>query len=221
MSSARLLCFAGVLAVSALSLHAGSVTVPVDAKAMPWLWDNAALNTSYQFGVQDGTAPTVVSGGVSFVPGTTLVITYLSGLTDAFGGAPVVDGKGYGVDPPSPFPFDASDTPGSTGQFFPSLYMDSGSYPIYLNALVGAFVDAGGNILPPPFVINNGPTSVVVPVGAVALQLGINDDFFGDNQGALSANIRDASAVPEPSAFLLLGFPLALTALAHRRRQPR
>src|SRR6185295_14689452 len=129
-------------------------------------------------------------------PGTHLLISYLSGLTGAFpGDPPVVDGIGYGPNPPSPFVFDASDNVGNSGHVFPSFYMSP--YPIYLNALVATFADASGNIVGTPFAVNNGPIDVVVPVGATRLQFGFNDDIFADNSGSLNVQVSDA--VPEPS----------------------
>lgn len=206
-------------AALAFSLQAASVAVTVDSQAMPWLWDTVSLNTTRPFGLQDGTLPTVVdsSSGISFAPGGTLTITYLSGLTSAFfGRPPEVDGQGYGPNPPSPFEFDANDNPGSSGQPQPSLYMSP--YPIYLNTLVGTFADSSGNIVGTPFAVFNGPASVLVPLGASRLQLGINDDIFADNTGSLDVNVAGPNVVPEPSSFLLLGSSIlaALAALKYR-----
>jgi hypothetical protein len=210
-------------AALALSLHAASITVSVDGLAMPWLWDTVSLNTASPFGVQDGIGPTVVdsSSGISFAAGGTLTITYLSGLTSAFGGAPVVDGQGYGPNPPSPFEFDANGNPGSSGQPFPSLYMSP--YPIYLNTLVGTFADSAGNIVGTPFAVFNGPLSVLVPLGATRLQLGVNDDIYADNTGSLDVNVAGPDIVPEPSSFLLMGSSIltALAALKVRGRSAR
>jgi hypothetical protein len=211
-----------LLGTCVVSLHAASVTVPVSSLAQPWLWDNTSLNTAFQFGIQDGAGPTIVdsSSGISFSPGNILTITYIRGLTSAFGGSPVVDGEGYGPNPPSPFEFDANNNPGSSGQPFPSFYMDPLTYPIYLNTLVGTFADAGGNIVGTPFAIFNGPLSVAVPVGAVQLQLGINDDVFADNTGELEVNVADA-AVPEPGTMLLLGSAAVMAGLFKFRKPVR
>ncbi|MHB8744169.1 MAG: hypothetical protein ACYC9L_13720 [Sulfuricaulis sp.] len=59
------------------------VTVSVDSQAMPWLWDTTSLNTTSQFGVQDGVGPALVdaSSGIDFTGGGGITITYLSGLT--------------------------------------------------------------------------------------------------------------------------------------------
>jgi hypothetical protein len=190
---------------------------------MPWLWDTVSLNTASPFGVQDGSGPAVVdsSSGVSFAPGSILTITYLSGLTSAFGGAPVVDGQGYGPNPPSPFEFDANNNLGNSGQPFPSLYMLP--YPIYLNTLVATFADASGNIVGTPFAVFNGPLSVLVPLGATQLQLGVNDDIFADNTGSLSVSVADANTAPEPSGSVLIGSALlaAWAGLKYRNRSVR
>ncbi len=221
MIYSRILRFVLLPAALAFSLQAGSVTVNVDSTAMPWLWDTVSLNTASPFGILDGIGPTVVdsSSGLSFASGGTLTITYLRGLTSAFGGAPVVDGEGYSPNPPSPFEFDADGNPGSSGQPFPSLYMSP--YHIYLNTLVGTFADSSGNIVGTPFAVFNGPLSVLIPVGATRLQLGINDDIFADNTGSLAVRVTDSGAVPEPSSFVLLGSSILAALAAFRYRDRR
>jgi hypothetical protein len=223
MIHSRVLTLATLFTVSAFSLPAGTLTVTVSSTAMPWLWDTTSLNAAFQYGLQDGTGPTTIdsSSGISFAPGGTLMITYLDGLTSAFGGAPEVTAEGYGPNPPSPFVYDASNNLGSSGQLFPSFYMDPAAYPIYLNTLVGTFTDLAGNIVGTPFAVFGGPLSVVVPVGAAQLQLGINDDVFSDNTGALLVQVTgpDAASVPEPASLLLLGSAFALAGMIQYRPQ--
>jgi hypothetical protein len=215
----RMLNLVVIPAALVLSLQAASITTTVDSLAMPWLWDTVSLNTAFQFGVQDGIGPTMVdsSSGISFAAGGTLTITYLSGLTSAFGGTPVVDGQGYGPNAPSPFEIDANGNLGSSGKPFPSFYMSP--YPIYLNTLVATFADSSGNIVGTPFAVFNGPLSVLVPLGATRLQLGINDDIFGDNTGSLQVSVAGPGAgVPEPASFLLMGSAILAAALKYRGR---
>jgi hypothetical protein len=188
-----------------VSYSSGAVLdVPVGSHAMPWVWNTSTLNPTFQFGVQDGINPLIVSSsdGFSFASGDTFTISYLSGLTSAFGGTPVVDANGY-VDQPF------NNFPGSSGKYAPSLYMSPATYPINLNELVGTFADSFGTIIGTPFAIGNGPASFIVPVGATQLQMGVNDDIFGDNTGSLMVQVSGPSslpsAVPEPTTMLLLG----------------
>src|SRR5580704_10047206 len=64
--------------------QAGTVTtaVTVAGTDMPWNWVNLGLNTSDQFGINDGSGPVVISAtnGFAFNPGDVLTLTYLSGM---------------------------------------------------------------------------------------------------------------------------------------------
>lgn len=190
-----------------------TVNVNVDGKAMPW-YANASLNNTYMYGIQDGSGPTIVDSGsgLSFAAGGMFTLTYVGGLTSPYGGAPYADANG---DPgfatkfydPYPTVFDA---PGSTGNYFPTLYIslpDDPAAAFYLNALVGTFADGSGAIVGSPFHIGNGPLSVAVPVGATRLQLGLNDDLFADNTGALLISVS-GPVVPIPTTVLLFGSSL-------------
>ena len=73
---------------------------------------------------------------------------------------------------------------------------------IALNALIGAFVDSSGLVLQ-AFAPGLGPFSLVAPSGATQLLLGVNDDLFGDNSGALRIDVTVGS-VPEPETYALL-----------------
>ena len=213
---------------SAFSLQAGTITdiVTVGGTTMPWLWNTSSLNPTFQFGIQDGTDPIVVdsTSAISFAPGGTLTLSFLDGTTsaDIYAGSPFVDANGY--TPASPSIYFANNNPGTSGEYFPSLYMGPANYPIYLNALVATFTDSLGDIVGTPFAVGGGPVSVLVPVGATQLQLGINDDIFYDNAGSLSVSVEgpDPPSAPEPVSFLLIAFPLAaLTAFEYRKRHCR
>ncbi len=187
------------LAVGPIALVGAAVqTVTVDSTAGPWDW-KGSVNTSLTYGAGDYTAPVVVSSGFDFSAGNIFTVTYLSGLTNPFGGTPLFDANGD-------LGYDASNNPGSTGMYFPSLYIPSASYPVYLAALVGAFTDSTGAVIGTPFVLGDGPTNVTAPTGATQLQLGINDDYFSDNTGSLLVQVSGPSAVstiPEPSTLVV------------------
>jgi len=82
----------------------------------------------------------------------------------------------------------------------------------FVMALMGTFADSSGVIVGSPFEIGNLRT-LDVPAGATQLQLGINDDNFGDNLGSFLVN---ASQLPEPGGLSLLVIAGAI-ALACRR----
>lgn len=66
--------------------------------------------------------------------------------------------------------------------------------PINQACLIGAWVDGTGQLIAAPFVVGIGG-QFYPPVGAVALQLGINDNFMFDNSGNLSVVINGAAPV--------------------------
>ena len=218
MKKWMLVCgLAAAILGSATGASAAAIFVSVDGQAQPWLWDDAAgLNSAFEYGILDGIGPAVVDAtdGIAVLAGNTIDVAYLAGLTDAFGGAPSVDALGHQG-------FDASNNAGSTGEVFPSFYMSP--YPIYLNALVGTFADALGNIVGNPFHVGLGG-SFLVPVGATQLQLGVNDDLFGDNTGSLRVCVSDSgdcpASVPEPVSVALLALGVGgMAARAVRRRR--
>jgi len=221
------------VALGALLLTAGSAsagTVTVLATAGPW---DPAIAGNPSYGVGDQTPATSVNVNA----GDSIAITYQSGLVSAFGGVPPsVDALGYvgsifgsGTDPSIPF---TGTGVGSSGTFFPSHAIDptnTGS-PIYLAALIGAFVNAQGVVLS-DFATGDATTQVA-PAGTVALQLGINDDIFTfyngllttvDNTGSFQVSVTGstfvAGAVPEPStwAMMVLGFA-GIGFMAYRRK---
>jgi hypothetical protein len=88
--------------------------------------------------------------------------------------------------------------------------------------VLGTFTDGSGDIVGTPFVVGDG-TTVTVPVGASALQLGVNDDYYYDNADApdnpLTFSVSDlgngTTQTPEPATFVLVGG--ALLAIGYRR----
>ena len=213
-----------------------ATVVTVDGTAGPW---DQAIAGNPTYGVGDQTAPAVVAVN----PGDDITITYISGLTSSFGGVPPsVDALGYtgsifGSGQGGGCPTTGCTGIGSSGQPLPSFTIDpTNSGPqIALNALIGDFVNSSGVILD-AFAPGDGPFTITAPAGAVALQLGVNDDIYTngigfiaddpvsivpDNTGALSIEVDGStvSAVPEPTSLSVLGAALAGFGAMRRRKR--
>lgn len=194
---------------------AASIVVAVDGRSGPWSYLAGGLNTDQQYGVGDQLGPVVVSvaDGFGFNAGDAITIEYLGGMVSAGDFFQYVDAEGdLGV---------VTDSyPGSSGEIFPSSYFDPSLYPTYLVGLVGTFTDDAGAIVGDPFSVGLDGT-FIVPFGASRLQLGINDDIFGDNTGFFIVRVSGPTAVPEPNG-LILGCVAATGGLlvASRRSGP-
>jgi len=223
-----LIVFCGIVCVLLMGMSpllAAQVDVNVDGVDRPWL---QSVNSSYNYGDGSGAAPTIVAysnSGISFAAGNMITIDYLSGTTSAgpsvgFG---YFDANGNTTYPVKYYSGSAwVDAPGTSGNYFPTKYSASPANTAvvyYLNALVGTFADPSGVIVGTPFFIGNDPLSIAVPTGATRLQLGINDDIFGDNAGAFVVRVSGAgpTPTPEPATMLLLG--LGLLGLTGIRRK--
>ncbi len=201
-----------VLPAMATVLSAATIdlTTTIDGTQGPWTF-SSTLNSGSQYGTDSELPPVVLdaSDGFSFASGGTFTFTYLSGTMSVGSGFPFTDADGD-----TAFPVDAG--VGSSGKVFPSHYMDPATYPINLGELVGTFATSGGVIVGTPFAIGDS-ASITVPTGATQLQLGVNDDIFGDNVGSYTVEIGGpaatvSSTVPEPSTSGLLGAVLVLVA---------
>jgi hypothetical protein len=202
---------AGILSATLLAAGAASAaTVVVDGLSGPY---DPLVAGNFDYGVHDQLAP----ASIAVAAGTTVTVTYISGLTSAFGGAPVVDANGY-VGSVFGTGLGESQT-GSSGTFFPSFPISGAlGTPIYLNALLGAFVDSSGVVLS-EFAPGDGPYTILAPSGTVALLFGVNDDIFSDNTGALTIGVTGLPGVPEPAAWTLMIGGLGVTGAALRRRR--
>ena len=195
------------------TVKAASLVVNVNGKSGPWL---PSINSpGYVYGVNDQVAPSVIdsSSGISFGVGNTITIEYIDGLTSAWStGSNFANANGHTT-------YVSNANSGSSGEVFPSYYIDSSEYPAYLMVLIGTFADSSGVIVGTPFKVGNGPFNAIVPVGASQLQLGFNDDVFGDNRGSINVLVSGTSVTPapEPSA-MLLGFA-GLAGICRRRKK--
>jgi len=97
---------------------AATITTTVTGTEMPWNWVNLGLNTSNQFGINDGTSPDVISAasGFDFTAGNMLTVSYVSGTVSVGSGFPTEDAIGDTA-------FAVNNGTGSTGKVFPSFYM--------------------------------------------------------------------------------------------------
>ncbi|QNA86431.1 hypothetical protein G4G27_22445 [Sphingomonas sp. So64.6b] len=77
---------------------------------------------------------------------------------------------------------------GAFGSVFPSYYIRTRDYPVRINALIGAFVDADGTVIGQPFPIGDYAVAQV-PEGAVAIALGLNAESFAYNRGTFEVVI--------------------------------
>jgi len=194
----------GLIAIiAALSVQTTNATLfVVNGNAGPWQY-SGTLNTSFAYGVHDQAAPTIVSG---LVAGNGVTLSYVSGLVSW---APIPsaahDANGSLANPN----FADPSNPNGAGPG----YFTANPNATYLGQLIGAFTDSTGQLVGIPFAVGNGPIGFTVPVGATRLQLGVNDNAFGDNSGSWSINVQ---VVPEPGAFALAG--LGAMILGWRRR---
>jgi hypothetical protein len=163
------------------------------------------LNAAIDYGVHDNTAPTAIPVNA----GDNITITYVSGLTSAFGGIPTVDADGYvgGIFGSGP----GRSGIGSSSTFMPSYYLDptNTGTPVNLNHLMGSFANSLGKVLT-AFAIGNGPFSITAPSGTTFLLLGMNDDIFRDNTGFLNVDVTGSTALATP---LPAALPLFATGL--------
>lgn len=163
-----------LLTAMAAALPAAAQTervVTVDARSAPW---STRMNPKLGFGIGDGRAPTMVLLGVG--PGTKVRFA-ATGTTTT-----MASGMSFGPD--GQRDFQTGTEMAGSGTYFPSRYVDRRALPLYVNQLMGAFVDADGVVVGAPFAIGSA-AEARVPEGAFAVTLGINDDRLAENAGSL------------------------------------
>jgi hypothetical protein len=184
----------------------GSVqfTVTVPGTAGPWQYVSGGLNTAFQYGQDNNSAPAVVSSlnGFLFASGQSLTIQYISGTSTIDTGITPTDAIGRtstGVNPLPPL----NNSPDINGfGFGASKYFNAADYPANYGELVGTFANDAGQIVGTPFNIGDFRT-IAIPAGATRLQLSVNDTFFTDNTGSWQIQTSQ-TVVPEPASLSLL-----------------
>lgn len=185
--------FTAVLAFVGLQLIsiANASIFTVDARSGPWMYVNGGLNTTFQYGLNDQIAPTVVSG-LSF--GQQVTLTYQSGFISKPGFSSVQARGELSIPNPNAGPHFNGDTP--------AVYVANPN-STFAWQLLGTFADNSGQIVGTPLAIGNGPITFAVPSGASRLQLGLADNVFSGNVGAWNIDVV-ISNVPEPGVGAIL-----------------
>lgn len=207
------IAFAAAIHVSIPAANAAMISqsATVFGEQAPWLYATGTLNDSYIYGTTNQmSAPFIVDStdGFSFLAGSVISVEYVSGTVKAGSGGAF---PARGADGDANKPKNA-DVDTSNGLYYPSKYISSSQFPVNLGALVGTFANGSGAIVGTPFKIGV-DADLVVPAGATRLQMGINDNFFGDNSGSFNLTV---SQVPEPASCALA--LMASAGLLMRRR---
>jgi len=238
--------FGLMVALSTASAEASFQIVNVDAKSGPWAWVDGGLNSELQYGlgangsdgIPDYADPARVKlSDLGISPGDSIYLTFLDGLTSAFGDDPLVNGVNNNGYVGSVFK-DAE--LGSSDQVFPSFYFpdeygsaQSVSFPElygnFLQALLGSLTDDQGSVVELFSLGTIVPTddsggqgfvfgiNFLIPENATYVQFGFNDDIFADNTGSLNVCVSSAddqcvgtpAAVPVPGAIWLFSTAVA------------
>ena len=169
----------GVTRVQRYTVNTVSVTtLSVPATNGPWI---NSSNPSMSFAA-DASAPTVIFlSTLGALPGRTLTLNCLGGnwaLTGSWTGD-YETGCGstkYWLGPQN------SDNP---GWYVPSLKSLEAE-----GQVIGAFADNNGKVIGDPFHVPSNEISLQVPLGAVKIQFGINDNAYVDNTGSVGIKIQ-------------------------------
>ncbi len=192
-------------------VHTGTL----EATAIPWTNYNGA-NSSYDYGEAngypnpgptppiDGTAPFVVNCANA----STITITSITGTA-------TINGNSSATPTTSSSAWVVPANPGFPGQFIQ--IAGSGSTPTSATTVIGAFTDGSGNVVAKgvaplyvPSVVDvgaafSGSTTIQVPYGAQAFQIGINStgDTFNSNSGSFAITVTvTTNALPSVTSIL-------------------
>lgn len=178
------------LCTAAHAASAATINVTVDGRSGPW---DQSVNPTLTYDTA-ALAPTVVRSSTgSLAAGTAYTIAFVGGETQTVSFYSQTDGRGY------------SNIQGGVG--YPSQYVNYAPGEVsYLQELMGAFADNTGKVVGNPFLVGNF-ASVVAPTGASEILLGINDNHYADNLGALTVSVSgtNISAVPLPASAPMFG----------------
>jgi autotransporter passenger strand-loop-strand repeat protein len=161
-----------------------SVDVTVSGTQGPW---SPSENPGLKYGPDPVGGEASVTGSLSFAPGAQITVTYLSGTAGTEQGVPQFDAGG-------------NKSFVAEGNGYPGSFIPTNDQPAYHGELLGAFANAAGKVIGSPFVLGDGPTTVTVPAGgATQLLLGVNDNDFTDNNGALAIEVSEDGGGGSPS----------------------
>lgn len=197
-----------LVAISLPQTYGNSIEVTVSGVSGPWMWTSNGLNAAFAYGDNNQQNPTVISAadGLDFSPGNVLAVEYVGGLVYEGGGWPLNDADGALWYSP------VNDSTNANGMpRFPSFYFDHADYPAFAAALVGTFSDSSGAIVGTPFKVGNF-RYLTIPAGATRLQLGDQDQQFGDNSGSWQIKVSEIPKLDiDLTGHLLLHAPTGST----------
>ena len=188
----KMLLAAGLCGI-AQAASAATIQTTVDGRSGPW---DQSVNPTLSYD-KAALGPTVIASPTgSLAAGTAYTISFSGGETQTVSFYSQTDGRGY------------SNIQGGIG--YPSQYVAYAPGEVsYLQELMGAFADSTGKVVGNPFLVGN-YASVIAPVGASEILLGINDNHYADNLGALTVAVSGAnlSTVPLPASAPMFGAAL-------------
>lgn len=156
--------------------------VKVPSTTMPW---DTRINSRFDFGMHNGRPPVTVFDR-NLRPAIKVRFSVTGTTATVGGGGGTIPAEGQ-----KDFP--TASQPEFGWPRFPSRYFAKGEKTSYLNGIVAAFVDADGRIVGKPFPVGK-EAERLVPDGAIALVMGLDDDNFSDNSGTLTVTLR----MPQP-----------------------